>query len=493
MKPTHDLVVVGGGAGGLVSALGGAYLGAKVALVESASLLGGDCLHFGCVPSKALLHAAERVWTAKQARSLGAPAWEGLANLVAVAAEVQRAIDTIQPHDDPERFRAAGVEVLLGQAARFEGPHLLRVGDRLLKGRKVVLATGSRPHLPPIPGLAEAKPLTNESLFRSLPTLHGKVGIIGAGPIGVEMAQALQRLGLQVLLLEAGPSILPREEGEAAQVVADALRAEGVDLRLGAALERVVSTQNAADGRSIAERGPSWGGPEAFGLVIAGRVEGVDHLVVASGRRPNTEALGLEAAGIQHGPGGILVSAGMESSCPGHYAVGDLAEGLSFTHVAEAQAKVALRNALVAPGGRFHPDSVPWCTFTDPELAQLGPTTAQLLAQSRPFSSQRFPFAQVDRSVAEGQSLGWVQLNLSPQGQLLSATVVGRHAGELIHELALARAHRLGAAQLSGLIHAYPTRSLALRRAADAHQALQLGSWKGHLLKSWVRLRAKLW
>jgi pyruvate/2-oxoglutarate dehydrogenase complex dihydrolipoamide dehydrogenase (E3) component len=386
MKPEYDLCVIGGGAAGLVVAAGGAGLGAKVLLVEK-HRLGGDCLYFGCVPSKTLLKSAkvfhQRQPAAASLYGLPAPAAGPAASIPDVMRRVQQVIAGIEPHDSPERFRSLGVEVLL-EGGRFIDPRTFETAGRRITARRFVLATGSRPVLPPIPGLDSVPCLTNETVF-SLDEAVPSLLVIGAGPIGCELAQAFARLGTRVTVVAREPRVLMREDADAAAVVQASLVRDGVVFELGAtptqvsgAAGRIVTTFERADG-SI------------------GSIEST-HLLVAAGRAVNTEGLGLADAGVEVVAGRITNDDRLRTTNPDIFVAGDAAGRLQFTHVAEHHAGIVLRNALFHLPARVESRVVPWCTFTEPEIARVGLSEAEAKADGLSFESYRFDFAELDRA-----------------------------------------------------------------------------------------------
>lgn len=472
MAERYRLVVVGGGAGGLVVAAGAALFGAKVALVEKCAVLGGDCLNEGCVPSKAFIRAANAAHALRTADRFGLPAQPVEADLGAVMDYVDRAVRTVAVHDSVERFERLGVDVLTRAPARFLGPGRLRAGERVLEARHIVVATGTRPADPAIPGLDASNCFDTSTLWHGLRTLPRRLVVIGGGPIGCELGQAFARLGAAVTIVQRGPQLLPREEPEAAAVVTEALRAEGIDVRL--------ATTPIAARHGLLEL------EEPGGLHSA---VPFDVVLVAAGRQPNIDGLDLDAAGVRLDERGfIAVDAAMRTSAPGVLAVGDVAGGLLFTHVAEAEAKIALRNALFPFTARMSYRVVPWATFTDPEVGRVGADEASLKAAGLSYAAHVFPFADVDRAVTDGATRGFVKVLATPKGKVLGATIVGAHAGELIHEFAMAMRRGIPLSGVSGLIHAYPTWSLANRRAADGFMRGKLDGPTGRLLR-WLAQR----
>ncbi len=466
-KPEFDLAVIGGGAGGLVVAAGGAALGAKVALVEKHKL-GGDCLWYGCVPSKTLLKSARIAHEMRHADRWALDPASPQPDLARVMERVAGVIRSIEPNDSPERFRGLGVDVIFG-AGRFVGPDAFEIDGRRLTAKAFVIATGSRPAVPKIAGLDATPYLTNETLFdlrEPVPSLL----IAGAGPIGCEMAQAFRRLGSEVTVVDMAPQFLPREDSDLALVVARALVAEGVRHRLGA-------TITGCSGRKgdvrMALRGAD-GAPEE----LAG-----SHLLLALGRAANVEALGLEAAGVAVERGRIVANAGLRTTNPDVYAIGDAAGGHQFTHLAEHHAGIVLRQAIFRMRWAKASAVVPWCTFTDPELARVGLSESEAKARGVAHRVYRFPFDDIDRARTEGETDGMAKIVTSPKGKLLGAAIVGPHAGELIAEYVMAIAKGMNAKDLTGIIHAYPTLAQINRRVAD--QRLKEGLTP--TAKTWIR------
>lgn len=480
----YNIVVIGAGSAGLTVAAGAAGLGARVALVER-ERMGGDCLNTGCVPSKALIRAAKTAHTLRRGGQgipgAGAPAIDW----AAVAGHVQGVIDTIAPHDSVERFASLGVDVLLGEA-RLSGPDTVTVTDRegqthTLRGKAIVLATGSRAAVPPIPGLAEAGYQTNETVF-TMPTLPPRVAVIGGGPIGCELGQSLARLGAQVTLLEMA-RLLPKDDADAAQVVAEAMAADGVALRTGVQVRRV---EQVAGGKRIVFA------PAAADEGQDEQHVDVDEILLAVGRQPNVAALGLEAAGVRAHRGGIAVDERLRTNVPGVFACGDVAGPLLFTHTANQQARVVIQNALFPIKARMDYRVVPWATFTDPELAQVGLNEEEARSMRIPFRAIRIPFAGVDRMVCDDARASFLKV-LTPPGRddILGATMVGAHAGELIHELVLAMQAKLRLRDLAGTIHAYPTMAEIFRRAGDESRKASLTPRLHRLIAGYLRWRRR--
>jgi pyruvate/2-oxoglutarate dehydrogenase complex dihydrolipoamide dehydrogenase (E3) component len=456
-KPDYDLCVIGGGAAGLVVAAGGAALGAKVVLVEK-HRLGGDCLWHGCVPSKALLHSAAVAQTLRTAARAGLGSVEPDVDLARVMEQVRSVISTIEPNDSPERFRGLGVEVVFG-AGRFTAPDRFEVDGRALTARRFVLATGSRAAIPPISGLDQVTHLTNETLFELRePVPH--LLVVGGGPIGVEMAQAFRRLGSAVDLIESGSGILPREDADLSGLVRQRLEAEGVRFHFGS---QIVAVEGAAGVVKLRLRHED----------AEESVEG-SHLLIATGRKPNLEGLGLGEAGVGVESGRLMLDARLRTANKRIYACGDVAGPYLFTHMAEFQAGIVLRNALFHWPLRFQPHAVPWCTFTDPELARVGLSEAEAVRGGIPHRVYSFDFAHIDRAVADDATEGRAKLIVAPNGKLLGAALCGPHAGELIHEYVLALSKGMKVSDLASVIHIYPTLAQINRRVAELHLKTKL-------------------
>lgn len=466
-KPEYDLCVIGGGSAGLVAAAGAAALGAKVVLVEKHKM-GGDCLNYGCVPSKALLHSAKVAQIMRDAGDAAIAAQVPDVSLERVMQRVRAVIQTIEPNDSPERFRSLGVEVIFG-AGMFTGQQAFEVNGRVLSARKFIIATGSHPAVPDIPGLKEVPYLTNETVF-DLDEPVPRLIVLGGGPIGVELGQAFVRLGSEVHLVDRQDRILPREDAELAEVVAKCLVREGVQLHLGVTTVRIEGS--AGNLRALVRNAQ---GEERW-------IEG-SHLLVAAGRRASVDGLGLEAAGVQVANGRIVTDKRLRTANHDIYACGDVVGPYQFTHMAEHHAGVALRGALFHLPARIEERVIPWCTFTDPELARVGLSEAEARAQGIAYRAYTFPFAEVDRAITDGATAGLAKILTAPNGRLLGAAIVGPNAGELIHEYVLALSRNLKVGDLANVIHIYPTLSQINRRVANE----QLKSKLTPAAKRWMR------
>jgi pyruvate/2-oxoglutarate dehydrogenase complex dihydrolipoamide dehydrogenase (E3) component len=442
-----DLLVLGGGTAGLVAAHIAAGLGARVVLAERAPAPGGDCLWTGCVPSKSLLAAASLAQAMRTAPRVGLPATEPRIDFAAVMAHVHGARERIAPHDSAERLREAGVDVIAGEA-RFTGPRTAEAGGRALRFRRAFVATGSRPAIPPVPGLREAAPLTNETVW-DLDALPGRLVVVGGGPIGCELGQAFARLGSAVTIVETGDRLLDKEEPRASALIAERLSAEGVRVRTGVRLAAVEGD------RAVLEGG------EALPF---------DRLLVATGRTPAIDGVGLDVAGVQTSDEGVRVDARLRTTNPAVYAGGDVTGLLPFTHVAAFHARVAVPNALFGARRTAGHAAVPWVTFTDPEVGRVGLTEAQ--ARERwggRVKVAESDVADLDRAITAGEAHGFAKLVGDPRGRLVGATVAAPAGGEAIAELAARVAQGGSIGDVSTAVHAYPTFAEGPARAADEH------------------------
>ena len=446
LKP--DLCVIGAGSGGLSVAAGAAQLGAKVVLIERGKM-GGDCLNYGCVPSKSLLAAAHVAQTFREAGPFGVAPVEPQVDFARVRDHVRGVIAAIAPNDSVERFEGLGVRVILAHG-RFAGPDRVTAGDREIRARRFVIATGSSPFVPPIPGLADAPFLTNETVFDNDAKPEHLV-VLGGGPIGLEMAQAHRRLGARVTVIEKGRPFA-KDDPEIAEVALARLAEEGVEFLLGA--EAAAVEKDAAGVALVARR-------DGETIRVAG-----SHLLVAAGRRANMDGLGLAEAGIETGPRTIAVDAGLRTANRRVFAIGDVAGPYQFTHMAGYQAGIAIRRALFRLPAKVDYRAVPWCTYTDPEVAQVGLTEAAARERYPDCRVARWPFAENDRALAERRGDGMVKAVTTRRGRVVGASIVGARAGEAILPWALAIRQRLGMGAMASVIAPYPTRSEASKRAA---------------------------
>ncbi len=470
----YHLVVIGAGTAGLVTAAGAAGLGARVALVERA-FLGGDCLNVGCVPSKAVLRAARTAAEVRDAGELGVRVPPGVTIDFGRAMERMRAIRAhISPHDSAERFtKELGVDVFLGDA-RFLSGDTAEVDGAKLRFRRAVIATGARAAHPSLPGLAEAGFLTNETVF-SLTERPGRLAVIGGGPIGCELAQAFQRLGSQVTLFHDRGHLLDREDADAAEIVQRALVRDGVRLVLNAQLSRVA--------RKGDEKSLAYAAAEGGGECV------VDEILVGAGRIPNVDGLGLEAAGVAHDARrGVRVDDHLRTTNPAIFAAGDVCMDWKFTHAADFAARIVIRNALF-PLGRASLSSLtmPWCTYTEPEIAHVGLYEREAQARGIEVASFVRPLADVDRALLDGEEEGFVKLLVRKgSDQIVGATIVARHAGDLISEVSVAMAGKLGLGALANVIHPYPTQAEAIRQLGDQYNRTRLTPLVKALFRRWL-------
>jgi pyruvate/2-oxoglutarate dehydrogenase complex dihydrolipoamide dehydrogenase (E3) component len=476
----YDLVVIGAGTAGLVVAAGaaGLGLGLKVALIER-SLMGGDCLNVGCVPSKCVIRSARVVAEMRDASPFGVQPPEAIAiDFAAVMQRMRRIRAGISHHDSAERFRKLGIDVFLG-SAQFVNKEVIAVNGSQLRFKKAVIATGARATHPSVLGLAEAGYLTNETVF-SLTEPPQRLAVIGGGPIGCELAQAFHRLGSEVTLLHKHAHLLDREDPEAAEIVQQQFLRENLQLVLDCTLEKVETTD--------------------AGKVIHYRQNGsintvvVDEVLVGAGRSPNVEGLNLEAVGVAYDTRrGVAVNDYLQTSNPRIYAAGDICMNWKFTHAADAAARIVIKNTLFSPFGlgrsKLSSLVMPWVTYTDPEVAHVGLYEEEAQEKGLNINTIKIPFSTVDRALADGESEGFVKiLHQRGSDQILGATIVARHAGEMISEITLAIATKQGLSALSGVIHPYPTQAEAIKKAADAYRRTLLTPRTQFFLKLLTKL-----
>lgn len=472
----YNLVVIGAGTAGLVTAAGAAGLGAKVALVEK-SLMGGDCLNVGCVPSKAILRSGRAVFDANDARRFGVRV-AGLApaDFAAVMERMRKLRADLSPHDSAQRFTKLGVDVFFGEA-RFASPDTVEVAGQTLRFKRAVIATGARAVAPPIPGLAEAGYLTNETVF-DLRRCPPRLAVVGGGPIGCELAQAFQRLGSQVTLLHKNEHLLDREDMDAAALVQKAFIRERIALRLNATITRV---ERSAAGKLIYCRANGKEEPLA-----------VDEILIGTGRAPSVGGLHLEAAGVQYHAGkGVVVNDCLQTTNSRIYAAGDVCLDWKFTHAADFSARIVIQNALFLGRKKASALVMPWCTYTDPEIAHVGLYEGDARKRGIEVSTYVREFKDADRAVLDGEEDGFVKIHVRKgRDEILGATIVARHAGEMISEISVAMAARIGLGKLASVIHPYPTQAEAIRQCGDAYNRTRLTptvkKWMGRWL-AWQR------
>ena len=468
MTEKFDVVVIGAGAGGLTAAGGPAMFGLKSALIEEGEM-GGDCLNKGCVPSKALIAAAARAWEAERGERLGVSLSPPKVDFAAVLAHVKTAIETIAPVDSQERFEGMGVTVFRGRGTLIDD-RTVQVGDRILKAKRIVIATGSRPRIPDVPGLSNVPYLTNESLF-DLDTLPSHLAILGGGSIGMEMAQAFRRLGAKVTVIEQAMPF-PRDDRDAAGLVVQSLEAEGVIIRAGVGVASVAQV-----------------GADVVLNLDDGTTVQSSHLLVSAGRTPNVEGLGLEAAGVKVGPDGIVVDARRRTTNKRIFAVGDCREGPRFTHASGNDGSIVTMNIALGFPATADFRALPWVSYTDPELAQIGLTEAAARAKfGTAVDVTRQDFSHNDRAIAEGETKGFLKM-IRRKGKVVGITIVGRHAGDMLLPWSMVIKGKASTFELGGAIIAYPARNdLSKAVAFAAHEPSVFGPWS----QRWARLISSL-
>jgi pyruvate/2-oxoglutarate dehydrogenase complex dihydrolipoamide dehydrogenase (E3) component len=469
----YNLVVVGAGTAGLVSAAGAAGLGAKVALIER-HLLGGDCLTVGCVPSKGLISAARVAAQARAAGDFGVRIPGVEVDFPAVMQRMRRLRSHIAPNDSVERFTNLGVDVFLGHG-RFTSPGTVEVDGTILEFSRSVITTGARAAAPPIPGLEQAGYRTNETLFW-LTELPRRLVVIGAGPIGCEMAQSFCRFGSSVTLIEASDHILVREDADAAAIVQQEMLRDGVGLVVNATVKQVETR----------------GGEKVVQYEVGGTPHEVacDEILVGVGRAPNLDDLGLEAAQVQYERAGIMVNDHLRTTNRRIYAAGDIASRYKFTHTADALARIVLQNALFAGRKKASALHVPWCTYTSPEIAHVGLYEEDAVARGYEVRTITIEMADVDRAILDGEDEGFVRVHLKKgSDQILGATIVAARAGDMISEITVAMIGCVGLGTIASAIHPYPTQAEAIRKAGDAYNRTRLTPFVKTLFERWLALR----
>ena len=466
----YNLVVIGAGTAGLVTAAGAAGMGAKVALIER-NLMGGDCLNFGCVPSKGIISTARIAATVRHAHEFGVDVPDGVTvNFAAAMQRMRRLRARISPNDSAQRFRDLGVDVYFGQA-RFTNSSTIDVEGTPLNFKRAVIATGARAAAPPIPGLDTVDYLTNENLF-SLTELPPRLGVIGAGPIGCEMAQAFARFGSEVFLVEAEHGILPREDRDAAEIVRKSMTRDGVKLLCCG--KNLVIKNDSGIRLSV----------ESHGI---GYDEPIDQLLVSVGRAPNVENLNLEAVGVEYHQKGVTVNERMQTTNPMIYAAGDVCSPYQFTHAADFMARIVIQNALFKGRKKSTSLVIPCCTYTSPEIAHVGLYEGQAKEKGIKVDTLIQEFRDVDRAILDGDDNGFVKVHVRRgTDSIVGATIVGRNAGDLISELTLAMTHGLGLKKIGGTIHPYPTQADAIRKLGDQFNRTRLTPFVKSLFTKWL-------
>ncbi|HEY2952772.1 MAG TPA: mercuric reductase [Verrucomicrobiae bacterium] len=470
--PRYNLVVIGAGTAGLVTAAGAAGLGAKVALVER-HLMGGDCLNVGCVPSKCLIRSSRAAADARDGERFGVRVPPGVeVDFLFVMERLRKLRAGISNHDSAKRFSDLGVDVFIGNAA-FASPDTIAVGDRTLRFKRAVICSGARAVQPSVPGLADAGFLTNETVF-NLTERPRRLAVIGAGPIGCELAQAFQRLGSQVVLLHKNAHILDREDADAAAIVQDTFTREGIQLVLGMKLTRVEKR-----------------GAEKVLFYTAGGKEDcvtVDEILAGAGRAPNVEGLNLEKVGVQFDRrDGVRVNDQLQTTNPRIYAAGDICMKWKFTHAADFAARIVIQNTLFLGRKKLSALTMPWATYTDPEIAHVGLYEREARERGLALDTYTRQFKEVDRAIAEGETEGFVKIHVQKGAdKILGATIVARHAGEMISEISVAMAAGQGLGGLASVIHPYPTQAEAIRHCGDAYNRTRLTPTVKKLFKKWL-------
>jgi pyruvate/2-oxoglutarate dehydrogenase complex dihydrolipoamide dehydrogenase (E3) component len=462
----YDLVIIGAGTAGLVVAAGaaGLGLGLKVALIER-NLMGGDCLNFGCVPSKTLIRSARIVGEIWRGRELGIQAGEIDIDFSAVMERMRRIRSEISEADAAARFKNLGVDVFLGNG-KFASQDTIMVGQQILKFKKAVIATGARATAPQIPGLSEAGYLTNETVFSLVERPH-RLAIIGGGPVGCEFAQTFRRLGCDVVLLHRSSHILNKEDPEAAEILEQVFRQEGINLILDCQLQQVTAT---AAGKTIE-------------YISNGRSDSItiDEILLGAGRTPNLESLNLDRVGVDYDDNRVRVNDYLQTTNSRIYAAGDVCMKWQFTHTADAAARIVIKNTLFSPFGlgksKLSSLVMPWVTYTDPEIAHVGKSVADLQQQGIDFDTIKISMSTVDRAITDGEIAGFLKIiHRRGSDEILGATIVASHAGETISELTMAMVNKIGLSKLSSVIHPYPTQSECIKKAADTYRRTLLTS-----------------
>ncbi|MEG5022308.1 mercuric reductase [Microcoleus sp. AT8-B5] len=470
---SYNLVVIGAGPAGLIVAAGAAGLGAKVALIEK-HLMGGDCLNVGCVPSKALIRASRTVGDIWEASKFGVNVSDSVeVDFAAVMERLRRIRAGISDVDSVERYQyKLGVDVFLG-SGRFTSNNTVEVGGQTLRFKKAVIATGARARQPQIPGLQEAGYLTNETVF-NLTERPQRLAVIGAGPIGCELAQAFRRLGSEVVLLHKNAQILDKEDAEAAKIVQQAFVREEIQLILESQIERVEKTN--------------------AGKVIYYKCQGkeasvtVDEMIVSTGRSPNVEGLNLEAIGVEYDTQtGVFVNDNLQTTNPRIYAAGDICMKHKFTHAADFAARIVIQNTLFFGRKKLSALTIPWCTYTNPEIARVGIGEHEAKEKGIDLDTFLIPFSQVDRAIIDGEEEGFVKIHVKKgSDKILGATIVARHAGDMISEITLAMVNNIGLGKIASTIHPYPTQADAIRKAGDAYNRTRLTPFVKNLFNRWL-------
>jgi len=462
----YDLIVIGAGSGGLTAAIGGAGIGARTLLIEKAKI-GGDCTHYGCIPSKTLIKASKNYRQIKEILGDNAPAID----LSPVLTEVAQKVKTIADTEKAEVLeREYGIDTVCGEAS-FVDEETLRVGSQKFSSQRFVIATGSRARVPDIQGLKDIPYLTNHQIFE--PDNFKSLIIIGGGPIGCELGQAFAALGIQVRLIDSGKTILGREDKQAAELIKKQMEVDGVEFFLDA---RPVRVERLHDGEIVVFLE---NGEEVIG----------ERILLAAGRIPNTEGLALENARVQYTSAGISVNKQARSSNKRIYAIGDVVGGAQFTHYANHMGKIALSNSLFGPFFPYEQSIIPRATFTYPEVSSVGETEQSLRQQNKEFLTLYKDYRHIDRAITDNKTAGFIKILTDSKGKILGATILGENAGELIGEIALAMKNDLSITKIADSIHPYPTYSYGLMHTAVGFRGANYTEGKKNLLKKLFRLK----
>jgi pyruvate/2-oxoglutarate dehydrogenase complex dihydrolipoamide dehydrogenase (E3) component len=473
-EPVYNLVVIGGGTAGLVTSAAAASLGAKVALVEK-HLLGGDCLNVGCVPSKAIIRSSRIISDMVNGKQFGIHVnGHPESDFPAVMERMRRIRSEISRHDSAKRFSGLGVDLFLGEGT-FSGRNSIEVDGKSLKFKKAVIATGARAYEPPIDGLKEAGFLTNETVF-SLTGEPGRMAVIGAGPIGCELAQAFNRLGWDVSLFNYHSKIMAREDDDAASILEDIFEREGIRMILGGSITRITRDE---DGKTLHYTQ----GEKEESITV-------DEILVGAGRKPNVEGLNLESVGIKYDPiTGVTVNDYLQTTNPKIYAAGDICLEHKFTHSADATARIVIQNALFFGRKKQSALTIPWCTYTDPEIAHVGLYGRECKERKIPFETIRIDFSSVDRAVTDGEEEGFLKVHVKKGSDtILGATMVARNAGDMISEITLAMVAGIGLKTISTVIHPYPTQAEAIRKAGDEYNRKRFTPFLQKVFKKYLSI-----
>ncbi len=467
----YQMVIIGAGTAGLVTAIIAAGAGAKVALVER-HLMGGDCLNVGCVPSKGVISAARQWHGARNGNRFGGPEVTGSGDFAKAMERMRRLRADISKIDGAQRFSDSGVDVFLGDA-KFVAKDAVDVGGTRLRFKYAVIATGARAAAPPIPGLDSVPYLTNENLF-SLTELPQRFAIVGGGPIGCEMAQSFARFGSEVTLFDMAPHVLIREDADAARVVQESLVRDGVNLAVSSKILRIEN--NDGEKAVVYEQG----GEE--------KRQPFDQILIAVGRQANIESLGLEAAGVEYHPRGVTVDDRLRTSNSKVFACGDVCSRFQFTHTADAQARIVVTNSLFKGRSKTSSLTIPWCTYTSPEIAHVGMYAKDAEEKGIEVGTITVPLDDVDRAILDGQDEGFLRIHYRKgSDEILGATLVAEHAGDMIGELCLAITHGIGLKKIASTIHPYPTQGEVIRKAASEWSKTRLTPLVSKIIAFWIK------